>query len=105
MAAALTGSDELLSDEGGGPLALSFLSNAVGGVVRNVGIVGLEGAAHSVKANAGGERALVRRVGEDQTGRAVGVGTEGYGVENGENGFAKTNRVVVCGQAGPTMGE
>ena len=100
MAAALTGSDELLSDEGGGPLALSFFSNAVGGVVHDVGIIGLESAAHAVEADASGEQALVRRIGGDQTRRASGVGTRGDGVQNGDNGFAKTNHVVVCGQAG-----
>ena len=93
-----------MGGEGGGPLGLSFFLSALGGVVRDVWIVGVEGAARAVESDAGGEQALVRRVGEDQTGRAVGVGTEGYGVENGENGFVKTNRVVVCGQAGPTMG-
>ena len=77
----------------------SFFSNAVSGIVRNVGIVGLEGAAHSVEDDAGSDRALVRRVGEDQTRWAARVGTKGDGVENGENGFMKTNHVVVRGRA------
>ena len=64
-AAALANSDELLGGEGGRPLTLSFLSNDVHGIVRDVGIVGLEGAACAVKADAGGERALVRHDGED----------------------------------------
>ena len=96
----LAGSDELLGGEGGRPLALSFLSNAARGVVRDVGIVGLEGAAHAVKADVGGERALVRRVGEDQSGRASGVGTKVDGVKDGEDGFAKVNHIFVRGRAG-----
>ena len=99
-AAALASLDELLGSKGGRPFALSFLSNAICGVVSNVGIVGLEGAAHYVEANADGKRALVHRVGEDQTGWAAGVGTKGGGVKDGENGFAKSNHVGVCGQAG-----
>ena len=88
-----------MGSEGGRLLALSFLANAVRGAVRDVRIVGLEGAAHAVKADADGERALVCCVGEDQTGRAAGVDTKGDRVENGENGFAKTNHVVVRGWA------
>ena len=88
-----------MGGEGGGPLALSFFLNAVGGVVRDVRIVGLEGPAHAVKANAGGEGALVHLVGEDKTRQAAGVSTKGDGIHNGENGFTKTNHVVVCGRA------
>ena len=87
-----------MGGKGGGQIALSFLSKTVGGVVWDVGILGLEGAAHAIKYEAGGERALVRRVGEDQTSQAAGVGTKGDGVENGDNGFAKTNHVVFCGR-------
>ena len=77
MEAILAGSDELLGSEGGRILALYFLENAVRGVVSDVRIVGIEGAAHDVEAKAGGERALVRHTGEDQPGRADGVGTKG----------------------------
>ena len=99
VTAVLAGSDELLGGEGGCPLELSFLSNVVRGVVSDVGIVGLEGAAHAVEANAGGKQALVHRVGEDQSGRAAGIGTKGDGVKDGEDGFAKANHVVVCWRA------
>ena len=51
--AALAGSDEMLGGKGGRPITLSFLSNAVCGVISNVGIIGLEGAAHSVEADTG----------------------------------------------------
>ena len=93
------GSDELLGGEGGRPLVLSFPANAVRGVVIDIRVVGLEGAAHSVKADAGGERALVRRVGEDQSGQAAGIGTKGDGVNNDKDGFAEANHVVLRGWA------
>ena len=99
MSSTLAGLDELLGSEGGCPLALSFLVNAVRGVVSDVRIVGLEGAAHAVKADASGKRALVRRVGEDQSRRAAGVGTKGDGVQDGEDGFADANHVVFRGRA------
>ena len=54
-AATLAVSDELLGIEGGCPLALSFLANALHGIVSDVRIVRLEGAANSVEADAGGE--------------------------------------------------
>ena len=95
----LSGSDELFDSEGGCPLALSFLANAISGVVDNVRIVQLEGAANAIVANVGGKRALVRRIGEDQSLRAAGTGNKEYGVEDGENGFAEANHVVVCGRA------
>ena len=98
MSSTLAGSDEMLGSEGGCPLALSFLANAVCGVVSDVRIVILEGAAHAVKANAGGKRALVLQVGEDQSGRAAGVDTKVYGVKDGEDGFVETNHVVFCGR-------
>ena len=88
-----------MSSEGGCPLALSFLAHAVSGVVGNVRIVRLEGDTHAVKADVGGKRALVCRVGEDQSGRAAGVGTKEYGVEDGEYGFVEANHVVVRGRA------
>ena len=44
-----------MGGEGGGPLGLSFFLNALGGVVRDVWIVGLEGAARAVESDAGGE--------------------------------------------------
>ena len=87
-----------MGGKGGGPLALSFLLNDVGGVFRNVGIVGLEGAAHAVEADAGGDRALVRRVREDQSGWEAGVGTKVDGVKDGEGGLAEANCVVVRGR-------
>ena len=89
----------MLGGEGERPLALSFLLNIVRGVGSDAGIIGLEGAAHAVKDNARGERALVRRVGEDQSGQEAGVGTEGDRVKDGEDGFAKASRVVIRGRA------
>ena len=89
----------MLGSEGGCPLALSFLANVVRGVVSNVRIVRLEGAAHAVEANVDGKQALVRRVGEDQPRRSAVVGTKGDGVKDGEDGFAEANHVVVRGRA------
>ena len=60
--ATLTGSGELLGSEYGCPLALSFLEKAISGVVGDVRIVRLVVAAHVVKANVGGKRALVLHV-------------------------------------------
>ena len=98
-AATLAGSDELLGSKGGCPLSLSFLAQAISGVIGDVWIVRLEGAAHAIKADVGGKRALLRRVGEDQSGRAAGVVTKGDGIEDGEDGFAKANYFVVRGRA------
>ena len=53
----------------------------------------------SVKANSGGEQVLLRRVVEDQSGQAAGVGTKGYGVKDGEDGFEEANHAVVRGRA------
>ena len=86
--ASLAGSDELLCSKGGCPVALSFFANAVRSVVSNIRIAGLEGATHTVEADAGGKRVLVRCVGEDQSRQAAGVGTTGDGVKYGEDGFA-----------------
>ena len=99
MAATLAGSDEMLGSKCGRPLALYFLANTVRGVVSDLRIVGLEGAAHAVEANARGERALVCRVREDQSGRSAGVGTKGDGVKDGEDAFTEANHVAVRGQA------
>ena len=99
MAATLAGSNELLGSKGGCTLALSFLTQAISGVVGDVRIVRLVGAAHSVKYDVGGKQALVFRLEEDQSGRAAGVGTKGYGIEYGKDGFAEANHVVVRGQA------
>ena len=73
--------------------------HAISGVVGDVHIVRLEGADHAVKSDVRGERALLRFVGEDQYGKAAGVGTKGDGVEDGEDGLAKANHVVVHGRA------
>ena len=99
MAAKIAGSDELLGSKGGCTLTLSFLAQAISGVVGDVKMVQLVGVAHSVKADVGGERALVSRIGEDQSGRAAGVGTKGYGIEYGKDGFTEANHVVVRGRA------
>ena len=87
MSSTLAGLDELLGSEGGCPLALSFLANTVCGVVSNVHIVRLEGAAHAAKADAGGKQALVRRIGEAESGRAAGVSTKRDGLKDSEDGF------------------
>ena len=87
-----------MGSEGGCRLALSFLAHAVSGVVGNVRIVRLEGDTHAVKADVGGKRALVCCVGEDQSGRAAGVGTKEYGVEDGEDGLPEANHVVIRGR-------
>ena len=98
-AATIAGLDELLGIEGGCPLALSFIAQAISSIVGDVRIVRLVGAAHSVKYDVGGKQALVFRLEEDQSGRAAGVGTKGYGIEYGKDGFAEANHVVVRGQA------
>ena len=99
MAATLAGSNELLGSKGGCTLALYFLAQAISSVVGDVRIVRLVGAAHYVKADIGGEQALVRRLEEDQSRWAAGVGTKGYGIEYGKDGFAEANHVVVRGRA------
>ena len=88
-----------MGSKGGCPLTLSFLAHAISGIVGDICIVRIEGATHAVEADVGSERALARPVGEDQSGRAAGVGTKGNGVEGGEDGFAEANHVIVCGRA------
>ena len=95
----LTGLDDRLGGKSGGSFSFHILSESVGGIIFDARVVRLEGANHGVEAYGRVKRGLVGRIGEDESRRSACIGAEGDGVNDGDDGLAKADHIVICQRA------